>query len=309
MTTNIVNKITQQNYANGSIEAFAQTEADQLGLPFEIIRSAVYVQPKGNKPLYFGQGQVSILAVLAMRNLKGVIEFSEPRFKMLELDHLIASQSKIKDYIFGKSSINTEETGKLYDEKEKVTTELDRNGQEVKIKSTVDTNERISHFTRISVDNIYPTKSTQKLIDEYDGHFLYYKKDTPAIHSCVLDYLVVGGEFNGKKGTVEYVVDYSLTKLKTGVGAALHLIPTMITRAKKIAYERAFGSSPDFFMKACKLDLYSEYRSNNLDDALESETVIAPENAITVFQEQKKRKHASIINHQDWQGMPNVISI
>jgi hypothetical protein len=276
--SNFVTKITTQNYKEGSLEAFADRESEALDIPYEFIKDAVYTQPKGNKHLYFGAGQVSILAVLAEKHGCGILDFSEPKFKMLDLKLLIESQEKIRADI---------------------------------LSSKNDDNSMVENYHRLGINYILPEKDAISDLENFGKSFVFFRKTKPAIHSCVLEYEVFGGICAGKRGSVEYVVDYALTKVNSGVGASLHIIPTMITRAKKLAYEKAFGGSPGFFIKACKIDLYSEYRQDNVFEAKENTTSTKAPHAQEVSADECEKQHEqklASIDDLDWQSLPTEIN-
>ena len=271
--TGFANKINPCSEGS-TLDQFAKREAESLEIPYEFVRAAVYTQPKGSQHLFYGQGQVSILAVLAEKHGLGILEFGQPKFRMLDLVPLLECQEKIRQKLFG-TKAEKEAAGELLGE----------------------ANIRINDYHRLGISSIEPDPCAIEACKTYGQSYIFFNKKKPAIHSCILPYTVHrGSNFVGTgEGSVEYVIDYSLTKLDSGVGAAYHIIPTMITRAKKLAYEKAFGLSPTFFLKACKMDAFSEFRAENVIENDEKS------------EDRHKRKLASIDDAIDWQSLPTVI--
>lgn len=260
-------------YSEGSeLDKFARGEADALKLPYEFVRDCVYTQPKGGKHLYYGQGHVAILAVIAETNGLGILEFEQPKFRMLDLKLLLSSQESLKKLLFVEK----------------------------------DATDNVQHYHRLGISSIEPDPDAIEDLKNYGKSFVFFNKKRPAIHSCILNYRVHKGSlFVGKsEGSVEYVVDYNLTNVcpadpSKQAPSAYHIIPTMITRAKKLAYEKAFGMSPTFFMKACKMDFYSESRADNI--------IINDVNDTEDPNEHHRKKLANVDDAMEWQSPPTVI--
>lgn len=244
------------------IDKVAAREAEDLGLPVEWVKEALY-EGKGKKILFYGQGYNDILALIAAKHLGKVLKFKKFKYRFMStkvLIRIIEMQATIYESIFNQDLAGILSKG------EHAVNKL--NNYHILDWDEVELPEKIS-------------PALQEAIDNFDDCSLFIPKDFPCIQRCTAHWSIVLESLQDAmrpvlEGSTPYYVQYSSTSI-VGVrsGAGNFLLATMKTRAKRRSYQQAFGNTEAFFLKAAKLMLRAqkeEYAENDVSQAEKNQT-------------------------------------
>jgi hypothetical protein len=264
--------MSKNDVISASKENFIKSEAASLGLPEEFIENAIY--ERNGKQLYFGQGYLALLSLIASNMGLGTLEFDEFKYRFFNLKYVLDKQETYQKYIMNSDPNPGEDTTGLN------MTKLATQGQ-LQIS-------RLNNYHAININNIDVPINCSEQLNELakSTHSIFVPKDLPLIQGCRVEWTILINNLSGRRSESFYTVDYSKTKLGERHGAANYLPGTLVTRTKIAAYNHAFGNSAMYLFKMCKL-------RNHYDDD-ETETTDVTPKINTELRDRKSKQLSTV---------------